>query len=323
LVLPTLMDITLAQEVLRPYHHHTPLLSAGTLSRMCHANVYLKAEVLQRTGSCKFRGAFYKLWRLGAAARRHGVVAASGGNHAQGVALAASILDVHAAIVMPATASTASVRATREYGAQVEVYGDSLQAADSRAREIHDGTGAIFIHPFDDPDIIAGQGTLGLEILHAWPSLDAIVVAIGGGALISGIALALKTLNPTIAIIGVQADRMPTVRASLAAGHAVTLPPASTIADAINVTGAVERTFRAIRDLVDVVVEVTEDEIMSAMVYLLQQGKLVVEGAGAVGVAALASGTIDLGGKNVVVLLGGGNVDVSLVQRLAPGPSGH
>lgn len=313
--LPTVTDIWRAQEVIRPHVYHTPLLPSRTISEMSGAKVLLKAENLQRSGAYKIRGATYKLSRLTPEEREQGVIAASAGNHAQGVAIAAAALGVPCTIVMPAGAPLAKVTATQGYGATVVLHGESYNEAYARALEIQRETDATYIHAFDDPDIIAGQGTLALEILADCPEVEAIVVGIGGGGLISGIATAVKTLKPDVRIIGVQAAGAASMRAALDAGKIVTLAEISTVADGIATKATGAYTFEIVRTLVDDVVTVDEEEIVRAVLLLLERCKLLVEGAGAVSVAALLSGRLALNGKRTVAVLSGGNIDMNLVGR--------
>ena len=313
--LPTVTDVWRAQEVIRPHVYHTPLLPSRTISEMSGAKVLLKAENLQRSGAYKIRGATYKLSRLSSEERARGVIAASAGNHAQGVAIAASALGIPCTIVMPVGAPLAKVTATQGYGATVVLAGETYNDAYARACEIQRETGATYIHAFDDPDIIAGQGTLALEILADCPEVEAIVVGIGGGGLISGIATAVKTLKPDVRIIGVQAAGAPSMRAALDAGKIVTLSDISTVADGIATKAAGAYTFEIVRALVDDVVTVDEEEIVHAVLLLLERCKLLVEGAGAVSVAALLSGRLALDGKRTVAILSGGNIDMNLIGR--------
>lgn len=313
--LPNVTDVWRAQEVIRPYVYHTPLLPSRTLSSMSGAKVYLKTENLQRSGAYKLRGATYKLSRLTPDERERGVIAASAGNHAQGVAIAAAALGVPCTIVMPTAAPLAKVTATQGYGATVVLHGETYNEAYTRAREIQAETGMTYIHAFDDPDIIAGQGTLGLEILADLPDVEAVIVSIGGGGLISGIATAVKTLKPDVRIIGVQAAGAASMRAALDAGKLVTLPAINTIADGIATKCAGRYTFEIVRTLVDDVLVVDDEEIIHAVLLLLERCKLLVEGAGAAGVAALLSGRLKLDGKRTVALLSGGNIDMNLIGK--------
>ena len=313
--LPNVTDVWRAQEVIRPHVYHTPLLPSRTLSSMSGAKVYLKTENLQRSGAYKLRGATYKLSRLAPEERERGVIAASAGNHAQGVAIAAAALGAPCTIVMPTAAPLAKVTATQSYGATVVLHGETYNEAYARAREIQSETGMTYIHAYDDPDVIAGQGTLGLEILADLPEVEAIIVSIGGGGLISGIATAVKALKPDVRIIGVQAAGAASMRAALDAGKLVTLPALNTIADGIATKSAGRYTFEIVRTLVDDVLVVDDEEIIQAVLLLLERCKLLVEGAGAAGVAALLSGRLKLDGKRTVALLSGGNIDMNLIGK--------
>jgi threonine dehydratase len=313
--LPTVSDVWHAQEIIREHVYHTPLLQSRTFSAMSGATVYLKAENLQRSGAYKIRGATNKLAHLTPEERERGVIAASAGNHAQGVALAAAALGVRCTIVMPTGAPLAKVTATQGYGATVVLHGDTYNDAYAHARELQQQTGMTYIHAYDDPDIIAGQGTLGLEILADLPDVEALVVGIGGGGLIAGIATAIKGLKPDVRIVGVQAAGAASMRAALDAGHLVTLPSIGTIADGIATRRAGDLTFAIVRELVDDVVTVDDEEIIHAVLLLMERCKLLVEGAGAAGLAALLSGKVDLAGKRTVVVLSGGNIDMNMVGR--------
>jgi threonine dehydratase len=308
-------DVWRAQEVIRPHVAHTPILPSRTLSAMTGAHVSLKAENLQRIGAYKIRGATYKLSQLSEEERARGVIAASAGNHGQGVALAAASLHIPCTIVMPVAAPLAKVTATQGYGATVVLHGDNYNEAYEHACELAASSGATYIHAYDDPDIIAGQGTVGLEILADAPEVEAIIVGVGGGGLISGVATAVKALKPSIRIIGVEASGAASMRAALDAGRPVTLPAINTIADGIATKTAGSLTFEIVRDLVDEVVTVDDEEIIHAVLLLLERCKLLVEGAGAAGVAALLSGRLDLAGKHVVAVLSGGNIDMNLVGK--------
>ena len=311
----TIADIWEAHKLLKPYLHHTPLTPSRTLHDITGAEIYLKAENMQRSGSFKVRGASYKLSRLSEKEYRCGVIAASAGNHAQGVAIAAAQYKIPCTIVMPETAPLVKVMATQGYGANVVLHGFNYDDAYQHCLELQEETGATFVHAFDDPDVIAGQGTLGLEMLSDLPDADAIVVPIGGGGLIAGIAIAARALRPNITIIGVQAAGASSCRTSLDAGELRTLPTITTIADGIAVKRPGELTFSLIQRLVDDVILVNDEEIIAAVLLLMERNKLLVEGAGAAGVAAVLSGTIELKGKKVLVPLTGGNIDINLVGR--------
>jgi threonine dehydratase len=311
---PTLQDIEHASQVIRDAILVTPILHSRTFSLMTGANVYLKPENLQRTGSFKVRGATYKIAQLSAEERRRGVIATSMGNHAQAVAVAAQSFAAPATIVMPEQAPLVKIIATQGYGATVVLHGTTFEEASAHARVLQKTTGATFVHAFDDPSIIAGQGTLGIEILDQVPSADVLIVPIGGGGLISGIAIAARARKPDLIIIGVQAQGAASCRASLDAGEVQTLPAIATIADGIALKSPGELTFSIIRHLVDMVVTVEDEETMNAILLLQERCKLQVEGAGAVGLAALLHpGLLNLAGKEVVVLLSGGNIDMNLL----------
>src|SRR5450759_4226032 len=311
----TIADIWEAHKLLKPRLHHTPLTPSRTLRDLTGADIYLKSEHMQRSGSFKVRGASYKLSRLTEQEYRCGVIAASAGNHAQGVAIAAAHYNIPCTIVMPETAPLAKVTATQGYGANVVLHGFTYDDAYQHCLDLQLETGATFIHAFDDPDVVAGQGTLGLEMLSDLPDADAIIVPVGGGGLIAGIAIAARALRPDITIIGVQAAGAASCRTSLDAGELSTLPAIATIADGIAVKRPGTLTFSIIQRLVDDVVLVNDEAIISAVLLLMERNKMLVEGAGAAGVAALLSGMVKLKGKKVLVPLTGGNIDINLVSR--------
>jgi threonine dehydratase len=313
----TLADIQAARRTLRDVIIATPTLPAERLSQELGARVVLKAENTQRSGSFKIRGAYNTISRLSPAERERGVIAHSAGNHAQGVALAARLLGVPATIVMPERAPLTKVAATRRYGAEVILHGATFDDAGTRAREVQHARDLIYVHAFNDERVIAGQGTIGLEIVEALPDLELLVVPIGGGGLIGGVALAVKALMPDVRIVGVQAAGCAPVAASLAAGEPVTAPAARTIADGIAVKRPGDLTLPLIRDLVDDVVAVDDDEIARGIAYVVQHARLVVEGAGAAGVAALLGGkVVPRPGQMVCVVMGGGNIDGNLLVRV-------
>lgn len=312
---PTIADIWEAHKLLKPRIHHTLLAQSRTLRDLTGADIYLKTENMQRSGSFKVRGAIYKLSRLSEEEYRRGVIAASAGNHAQGVAIAAATYHIPCTIVMPETAPLAKVTATQGYGATVVQHGFTYDDAYQYCLSLQEESGATFIHAFDDPAVIAGQGTLGLEMLSDLPDADALVVPIGGGGLISGIAIAARALRPDITIIGVQAAGAASTRVALDSGAPQTLPAINTIADGIAIKRPGALTFSIIQRLVDDVVVVDDEAIISAVLLLMERSKMLVEGAGAAGVAALLSGAVDLKGKKVLTPLTGGNIDVNLVSR--------
>ncbi|MGW7360345.1 threonine ammonia-lyase [Streptomyces sp. NPDC054802] len=316
-ILPSVIldDVRGAQKMLSGVARVTAMEGSRHLSQLVGAPVHLKCENLQRTGSFKLRGAYVRIAGLRPEERAAGVVAASAGNHAQGVALASSLLGVRSTVFMPAGAPLPKVAATREYGAEVRLQGqvvdETLAAAEDHARR----TGAVLIHPFDHPDIIAGQGTVGLEILEQCPEVRTIVVGIGGGGLAAGIAVAVKALRPDVRVIGVQAEGAAAYPPSLAAGHPVSISQLSTMADGIKVGRPGDVPFKIIGDLVDEVRTVSEDALSSALLLCLERAKMVVEPAGASTVAALLSDPRSFEGP-VVALLSGGNVDPLLMQRI-------
>ncbi|MEU6980210.1 MULTISPECIES: threonine ammonia-lyase [unclassified Streptomyces] len=309
-------DVRGAQKMLAGVARMTALEGSRHLSALVGAPVHLKCENLQRTGSFKLRGAYVRIAGLRPEQRAAGVVAASAGNHAQGVALASSLLGVHATVFMPVGAPLPKVAATREYGADVRLHGhlvdETLAAAEEYARE----TGAVFIHPFDHVDVIAGQGTVGLEILEQCPEVRTILVGVGGGGLVAGIALAVKSLRPDVRVIGVQAEGAAAYPPSLAAGHPVAVESPVTIADGIRVGRPGDVPFEIVKEYVDEVRTVSEDELASALLLCLERAKLVVEPAGASPVAALLSDPRAFGRGPVVAVLSGGNVDPLLMQRV-------
>jgi threonine dehydratase len=313
----TIANIERARELLRGVIVETPVLPCARLSEESGARVFVKAENTQRAGSFKLRGAYTKLSKLTPSQRRRGVIAASMGNHAQGVALGAQLLDIDATVVMPIEAPLTKVTATRRYGARVVLHGNSFDDAVAHARELEQTQGLTLVHAFDDPEVIAGQGVLGLELLDALPEVDTVVVPIGGGGLISGVASALRARRPSVRIVGVQAARCATVHPSLAAGEPVAVESARTIADGIAVKRPGGLTIPIIRDLVETVVTVDEDEIARAIVYTLDNMGLLVEGAGAVGVAALLNRTVQVRpGECVCIVLSGANIDANLLTRV-------
>ena len=312
----TLDDVRAAQARLKGLIAATPCPYSETLSRLTGSRVFVKLENLQMTGSFKERGAANVLLVLGEAERRRGVVAASAGNHGLAVAFHAARLGIGAVIVMPDWAPLTKVTAARRHGAEVVLYGDNYDAAYARALEIEAERGLVFIHPFDDSRVIAGQGTIGLELCEQVPDLEAVLVPVGGGGLAGGIGVALKALRPGTRLIGVQAEEVPGMRAALDAGKRVTVPSAPTIADGIAVRRVGEHTLALARRYLDGVVTASEEEIANAILLLLEIEKTVVEGAGAVALAALVNKRVSLEGRAVVLLLGGGNIDVNLIARI-------
>ena len=316
---PSLADFQDAAAALEGVISRTPLDASQHLSDVLGVPVHLKLENLQRTGSFKIRGATYRLSRLTPEERSRGVVAASAGNHAQGVALAAKALGIPATIFMPLGVPVPKLLATRGYGADVVLEGATVETPLRLAAEFAERTGAVFIHPFDHPDVIAGQGTLGLELMDELPELDTVVVGIGGGGLIAGVAAAVKAraaaAGRTVRVVGVQAENSAAYPPSLAAGHPLEVATKPTIADGIAVARPGDLPFEIIRELVDEVVTVSEDDIARALLVLLERAKQVVEPAGAVGVAAILAGKVAATGPTVSVL-SGGNIDPLLLQRV-------
>ena len=311
----TLDKIRHAQSVLKEALYETDIMPTSKLTDRCE--LFIKAENLQKTGSFKIRGAYYKISQLSSEEKARGVIACSAGNHAQGVALAAQKNGIKALICLPDGAPISKVEATRGYGAEIclvhGVYDDAFQ----RALQLKEQYGYTFIHPFDDEDVIAGQATIGLEILSQLPDVDAIVVPIGGGGLISGVAFAVKQLAPHVKVYGVQAAGAPGMAVSLRDHKIECLPSVSTIADGIAVKQPGERTFYYCERYVDGVVTVTEDEICTAILALIEKEKLVAEGAGATPVAAVMAGKLpELEGKKVCCLVSGGNIDVTILNRV-------
>ena len=280
------------------------------------AEIYLKTETLQITGSFKVRGSYYKMSRLSDEEKARGVIACSAGNHAQGVALSAQKNGIKAVICLPDGAPISKVEATRSYGAEVCLVEGVYDDAYRKALELRDEKGYTFIHPFDDEDVIAGQGTIALEIAEQLPDLDAVIVPIGGGGLISGVAYTIKTLNPNVKVYGVQASGAPSMANSVHDGKIEELPSVSTIADGIAVKKPGALTYELCSKYVDEIVTVTDDEISAAILALMEQQKLVTEGAGATSVAAAMFGKVDIKGKKVVCLLSGGNIDVTILSRV-------
>jgi threonine dehydratase len=294
----------------------TPLVYSPTFSRLARCHVYLKLENLQETGSFKIRGASWKIQCVRGSIGKEGVVAASAGNHAQGVALAASRAGLHSTIVMPEWASISKQEATKNYGGAVILEGASIDESIARAREL-EKSGKVFIHPYDDRQIIAGQGTVALEILEALPNVDVIVVPVGGGGLISGIAAAAKALCPAVRVAGVQAAACPAARVSLDEGRRGSVQAQKSIADGIAVKQIGELPFEIIKEKVDQVVLAGEESIAAAVLSLLERKKVLAEGAGAVPAAAILAGALDLPeGGNVVLVISGGNMDSPLLDRV-------
>jgi threonine dehydratase len=314
----TMRDIFLARQKIAPIVRRTPLIESLELSERAGASVYLKLENLQETGSFKIRGAANKLLSLTPEEQARGVIAVSTGNHGRAVAYVAQRLGLNAVICLSQAVPGNKVEALRRLGAEVVVYGESYDEAAERALQLQQERGLTMIHPFDDPFVIAGQGTIGLELLDELPEIDTAIVPLSGGGLMAGIALALKVANPAIRIIGASMDRAPVMYHSLRAGEPIEMEEEETIADAL--VGGIgldnQYTFRMVREYVDETLLVSEEEIAAGMAFALEQGHLVVEGGGAVGIAALLHRKAKEVGHNVAVVISGSNVDTSLLVKI-------
>jgi len=312
----TLEEVKAAKEKLKNIINETELDYSRTFSELSGNQIYLKPENLQRTGSFKIRGAYNKLSNLTAEEKERGVVAASAGNHAQGVALAASQLGIKSTIIMPKGAPIAKVKATQEYGSEVILSGDTYDAAHEKEEEYAQKTGATIIPAFNDTDIVAGQGTIGLEILEELPDVEVIIAPIGGGGLISGIAIAVKETNSNVEIIGVEAREAASMKASLRRRRPVVLETVNTIADGIAVKRPGDLTYKITSKYVDYVATVDEEEIAHSISLLAERSKLIVEGAGATGLAAVLNDKISLHGKKIAIVLSGGNIDLDMISTI-------
>ncbi|MCF2556352.1 MAG: threonine ammonia-lyase [Bacteroidales bacterium] len=310
----TLDKIYHAAYLLKDVVRKTDLIEAPNLTDRCH--LYLKTENLQVTGSFKVRGAFYKISQLSEEEKARGIIACSAGNHAQGVALAASQNGIHSVVCMPDGAPIMKVENTKRLGAEVCLVKGTYDDAHDRAVELQQETGATFIHPYDDDAVIAGQGTIGLEILDQLEDVDAVIVPIGGGGLISGVAFAIKSLKPDCKVYGVQTEGAPSMFNSFRDDRLETLDAVSTFADGIAVKTPGETTFQMVEKYVDDIVTVSEDETAAAILALIEKQKLIAEGAGAVSVAAAMFGKLPLEGKKAVCLISGGNIDVNILNRV-------
>lgn len=311
----SLQEVQSAQMLLAPVIKKTEMDLSISASKRCGAKIYFKYENEQLTGSFKIRGAYNKIHSLTESEKKSGVIASSAGNHAQGVAYSASHLGVKSTIVMPTTASLMKVAATEGYGAKVVLYGKIYDEAFEKAKELQSRDGSVFVHPFEDPFVIAGQGTLGLEMLAQIPQLTSIIVPIGGGGLISGISFAVKTLNPKCRIIGVQSDQAPAMR-DLKTKHSTPMNRILTIADGIAVKNPSKIIYEQyISQYVDEIVTVSDQEICEAIVFLMERSKSVVEGSGAAGLAALFNRNLNIG-EHCGVLLCGGNIDLNLISKV-------
>lgn len=314
--LVSVAQIRAAAALLEPVIRTTPMVASRVLTERVGVGVHLKCENLQRTGSFKIRGAYTRIHGLSAEERSRGVVAASAGNHAQGVALAAALLGARSTVFMPTGAPLPKLAATRAYGAQVHLVGEVLTDALVAAAEFAHRTGAVFIHPFDHPDVVAGQGTVGLEVLDQLPKVGTVLVCTGGGGLVSGVAAAVKGLAPGVRVVAVQAEQAAAWPASLAAGHPVALAQMSTMADGIAVGSPGPVTYAHVAELVDEVVTVSEDALSRALLLCLERAKMVVEPAGVAAVAALLDGLVPDGDSPVCAVVSGGNVDPLLLMHV-------
>jgi threonine dehydratase len=312
----TLRDFQDARARIAPHIKHTPLLTSRQLSERTRYDIRLKAEMFQRVGSYKIRGPLNKFALMPDEQKRQGVVCSSAGNHAQGVALAAQIHGIRAVVCMAANATPAKVAATRGYGAEVVLHGSIWDEANEKARELVRTEGLTYVHPFDDEQLIAGQGTLGLEVVQDWPELDAIVVPIGGGGLISGVAMAVKSHRSSVRVIGVESSDGPAMQRSIEAGALQTID-CRTIIDGLRVRRVDEINFSVVQRFVDEIVALPDREIFEAMLWVMERCKLVVEGAAAAPVAALLHGLVKLpAGSRVAVVLSGGNLNLDQLRSL-------
>ncbi|GAC1606198.1 MAG: threonine ammonia-lyase [Myxococcales bacterium] len=314
----TLQDVQTARARIRDLIAVTPCPIADNFTEMCGAQIHFKLEMLQRTGSFKERGAANKLMLLTPEERRRGVVAASAGNHAQGVAYNAQRLGIRSVIVMPETTPLVKVSATRQYGAEIILHGASYDDAYTEARALEARQGYVFVHAFDDDAVIAGQGTCALEVLEQVPDVDVVVASVGGGGWLGGMAVALKALKPSVRVIGVESAALPKMLAARKAGHPVTIPPATTLADGIAVKRAGERTLPLFQRYVDEILTVDDEEVANAILLLIEKEKTVAEGAGAAPAAALLQKKVSGLSRTtkVVCVLSGGNIDVNLLARI-------
>jgi threonine dehydratase len=313
----TLADIQEARSRIGDAIYQSPCVHSETLSRLTGCELYLKLENLQMTGSFKDRGALNKILQLDEQQKAAGVITASAGNHAQGVAHAARLCGIQATIVMPETTPLAKLRGTRELGAEIVLAGSCYDEAYEKACELQQSRGYTFIHAFDDSAIIAGQGTIGLELLEQVPTLEAVIVPIGGGGLIAGIATAIRESHPEVEIFGVEAERLPAMKMSVAAQRVIPLRSANTIADGISVARVGEQTLHIVSQQVAEIVTVSEEDIAAAIMTLLEREKTLAEGAGAVGFAALMQQRLpSVKGKKVVVVISGGNIDMTMLSRI-------
>ena len=312
----TLRDFEAARARIDAHIKHTPLLTSRQLSELTGHEVRLKAENFQTVGSYKIRGPLTKFAQMPEAEKRRGVVCSSAGNHAQGVALAARIHGIRAVVCMATNATPAKIAATREYGAEVVLHGSIWDEANEKAKELVRDEGLTYVHPFDDAQLIAGQGTLGLEIIQDWPEVDAVIVPIGGGGLIAGVSMAVKSFNPNIKVIGVESSDGPAMKASIDAGSLQTID-CRTVIDGLRVRRAGELNFSVVQRFVDDIVTLPDREIFEAMLWVMERCKLVIEGAAAAPVAALMRGLVTLpAGSRVAAVLSGGNINLDQLRGL-------
>lgn len=313
----TTKDFQAARAIADPYIHRTPIIHSSTLSELTGANVLLKAELFQRTGSYKIRGPLNVLANMSTEEKARGIICSSAGNHAQGVAYAARVHGIPATVVMPMNAPAAKVNATRGYGATVIRHGQVWDDAYAKSREIQEEQGLTYIHPFDDPVLIAGQGTVGLEIIEDVPSVDYVLVPIGGGGLISGVSMAIKAANPSVKIIGIESSGAPAMKHSIEAGRRVVLESVSSSIDGLVVRQVGEHTFGVAQRFVDDIVLVDDVDTFDTVIWLMERCKLVAEGAAAATVCALRTGKVVIPqGKTVVCVLSGGNLKVEQIRGL-------
>ncbi len=312
---PTYDDIVKANSMKSEKIRKTPLIYSPTFSLLSGSKVYLKSEFQQKTGAFKIRGAYYKIQSLTTDEKQKGVIAASAGNHAQGVAFAAKTEKISCTVVMPKNASPAKVAATKRYGVKVILEGTNYEDASNKAKEIAEETGAILIHAFDDPEVISGQGVIGLEILEQLPDVEEVYVPIGGGGLVAGVLIAIKTTHPNVKVIGIQSRSFPSMYESWKKGSITSVKGTRTIADGISVKVPGKITFPIIKELIDDIVLVDDSEITKAMFLLMERMKIVIEPAGAVGLAYLISHKPSPG-KKVVSILAGGNIDMYLLGQI-------
>ncbi len=311
-------DFERARAVVAPFVYHTPLLTSRSLSEATGFDVRLKAELFQRGGSYKVRGPTNKISKLSDEERARGVICSSAGNHSQGVAIAARQNGVKAVVVMAENATPSKIAATRGYGAEVVLHGSIWDEANEKALELVEERGLTYIHPFDDPDLIAGQGTVGLEILDDFPDVELIVVPIGGGGLISGISMAAKSIRPDIRIVGVESSGAPAMKRSVEAGERITLDHVDCVIDGLRVQRVGEYTLSVVSRFVDEIVTLPDEQIFDALLWLMTRAKLVAEGAAAAPVGALLQGLIDAPpGTKVVSVVSGGNLDVEQLRGLS------